>query len=316
MRRLLLLIGLLSAAPAAAATLIVGNKAEDSVSFIDLATAKERARLPTGPMPHEVAVSPDGRTAAVVAYGAKQIDLYDIARAKHLRTIDLGSNKRPHGIVWLRSGRILATTEGSATLSLVDPATGKVDAIATEAKVSHMVAATPDERRAFVANLGSRNVSAIDLVKRAKIADLDAGLEPEGIAVTPDGRELWVSNRGDDTVTVFDIATLKRIATIPVGDTPIRLQISPDGRTAITSDILDGALTLIDTRSRKVVRRIKISGDRGAEQLTIMFSNDGKRLFAAETRKARVAEVDLASGKLVRMLPAGKGADGLGYSSR
>lgn len=316
MRALLLALALSTALPAAAATLLTGNKAENTVSFIDLATGKERARLPTGPMPHEIAVSPDGRTAAVVAYGAKQIDLYDVAGAKHLRTIDLGTNERPHGIAWLKSGRILATTEGSSTLSLIDPKTGKVDSVATGAKGSHMVAVTPDERRAFVSNLGSRNVSAIDLAKRAKIADLSAGEEPEGIALTPDGRELWVANRGDDTVMLFDAATLKSLATIQVGDMPIRLAISPDGRTAVTSDLLDGGLTLIDVKSRKPIRKLKVSGDPAAMQVTIMFAGDGKRLYAAETGKAQIAEVELATGKLLRTLPAGKGADGLGYSDR
>lgn len=314
MRSLLLILAISAALPAAAATLLTGNKAENTVSFIDLATGKERARLPTGPMPHEIAVSPDGRTAAVVAYGAKQIDLYDVAGAKHLRTIDLGENRRPHGIAWLKSGRIVATTEGSSTLSLVDPASGKVDSVATGAQGSHMVVVTRDEKRAFVSNLGSRNITAIDLVKRAKIADLSAGAEPEGIALTPDGRELWVANRADDTVMIFDARSLKPQATIRVGDMPIRLMISPDGRTAVTSGMLDGGLTLIDVNIRKVRRQVKVSGDREAAQVTILFATDGKRLYAAETGRARIGEVDLATGKLLRTLPAGKGADGLAYS--
>lgn len=316
MRMMLLALALSTALPSAAATLLVGNKAEDSVSFIDVATGKERARLPTGPMPHEIAVSPDGRTAAVVAYGAKRIDLYDVAGAKHLKAIDLGANQRPHGIAWLKSGRIVATTEGSSTLSLVDPKTGKVDSIATGAKGSHMVVVSRDERRAYVSNLGSRNVTVLDLVTRKRIADLSAGDEPEGIALTPDGRELWVANRAEDSVMVFDAASLDPLATIAVGDMPIRLAISPDGRTAVTSNFLAGSLTLIDVKARKVLREAKVSGDRAAQQVTIMFANDGKRLYAAETGKAQIAEVELASGKLLRTLPAGKGADGLGYSDR
>lgn len=316
MRRLLLALAFSTAVPAAAATLMVGNKAENTVSFIDLSTGKERARLPTGPMPHEIAVSPDGRTAAVVAYGAKQIDLYDVARAKHLKTIDLGTNLRPHGIAWLKSGRIVATTEGSSTLSLVDPATGRVDGVATGAKGSHMVVVSRDERRAYVSNLGSRNVSAIDLAKRTKIADLPAGAEPEGIALTPDGRELWVANRADDTVMLFEAATLKPLQTIRVGDMPIRLAISPDGRTAATSNFLAGTLTLIDVKARRALREATVSGTREAQQVTIMFANDGRRLYVAETGKAQIAEVELASGKRLRTLAAGKGADGLGYSDR
>ena len=61
------------------ATLLVGNKGEDTLSFIDLAGGAERGRAATGRMPHEIALSPDGRQAAVVAYGGSTIDLFDIA---------------------------------------------------------------------------------------------------------------------------------------------------------------------------------------------------------------------------------------------
>lgn len=49
-------------------TLIVGNKAEDTISFIDLGTGEEVARRETGQSPHEIAVSPDGKLAVVVSY--------------------------------------------------------------------------------------------------------------------------------------------------------------------------------------------------------------------------------------------------------
>ena len=44
------------AAPAAAQTLIVGNKGEDSVSFVDLKSGAVRATVPTASMPPEVVV--------------------------------------------------------------------------------------------------------------------------------------------------------------------------------------------------------------------------------------------------------------------
>ena len=50
-------------------TLIVLNKAEASVSLLDAASGGELYKLPTGAGPHEVAVSPDGRTAVVANYG-------------------------------------------------------------------------------------------------------------------------------------------------------------------------------------------------------------------------------------------------------
>ncbi len=51
---------LASASPAAAGTLVVANKAEATVSLVDVASGEVVATLPTGAGPHEVAVSPDG----------------------------------------------------------------------------------------------------------------------------------------------------------------------------------------------------------------------------------------------------------------
>lgn len=306
---------LLLATPAFADTLVVGNKAEDSVSLIDLETGRERRRLETGSQPHEVAISPDGARAAVVAYGGTTIDIFDIASAKRTARIDLTPNRRPHGIAWLEDGRIIATTEGSDTVTVVDASAGRVLAsIPTGQEGSHMLAVGPDARRAYVSNLGARTVSVLDLEKRAKITDLKAGEEPEGIALTPDGRQLWVANRASDNITVFDTATLKPIATIPVGDVPIRLAISPDGRTAVTSNLRDGSLTLIDVPTRKLTRTVPVSGSPEPQQVTILFHPSGERLFVAETGAARVAEVDLSNGRVLRRLPVGKGGDGLGIS--
>lgn len=49
-------------------TLIVANKYEGTVSFIDWESGQEVARPETGPSPHEVALSPDGTRVVVVSY--------------------------------------------------------------------------------------------------------------------------------------------------------------------------------------------------------------------------------------------------------
>src|SRR5688500_12109071 len=86
-------------------TLLVLNKSDNTVSLIDLATRKTVATVPTGIGPHEVAVSPDGKTAVIANYGAQipgsSLTIIDIPGKQALKTIDLGEYRRPHGIVWL-----------------------------------------------------------------------------------------------------------------------------------------------------------------------------------------------------------------------
>lgn len=305
---------LAGAAPASADTLLVGNKGEDTVSFIDLDTGKERARVATAKMPHEIAVSPDGKQAAVVAYGGTTIDIFDISAAKLLKRIDLAPNARPHGLAWLKDGRLLATTEGSKTLTIVDPATGKVEAVATDQLSSHMVAPNADGSRAYVANIASGTVSVIDANSRKKLADIAVGGKPEGIALSPDGKELWVGDLSAPVVRVIDTATLKVVAEVAIDPVAIRVAISPDGRTVVTSNIGAGTISEIDRATRKVRRTIAVSGTMEAGQVTILFSADGSKLYAAETGRDQIAEIDMASGTVLRRLPAGKNGDGLGIA--
>jgi YVTN family beta-propeller protein len=303
-------LALLAAHPLAAQTLIVGNKGEDTVSFIDLATAKERARVATGKMPHEIAISPDGKQAAVVAYGGTTIDVFDVAGAKKLRTIDLAPNQRPHGLLWLADGRLIATTEASQSIAIVAP-DGKVTGIKTDQQGSHMVAITPDAARAFIANIGSGTVSVIDLVAGKKLRDIATGGKPEGIAVTPDGRQLWVGDLDAPRVQAFDTASYERLSVITVEPVAIRVLASPDGTWIATSNIGAGSISLIDPAKLQVARTITVSGEQAAGQVTLLFSPDSKRLYAAETGRDQVAEIDIASGKVLRRISVGKNGDGL-----
>lgn len=310
MRTALAALALLSATPIAAQTLIVGNKGEDTVSFIDLATAKERARVATGKMPHEIAISPDGKQAAVVAYGGTTIDIFDVASAKKLRTIDLAPNQRPHGLLWLADGRLVATTEASQSIAVV-ALDGKVTGIKTDQQGSHMVAITPDAARAFVANIGSGTVSVIDLKAGKKLRDITTGGKPEGIAVTPDGKQLWVGDLDAPRVQAFDTTSYERLAEVAIPPVAIRVLASPDGKWIATGNIAAGSISLIDPATLKVARTIPVSGEQDAGQVTLLFSPDSKRLYAAETGRDQVAEIDIASGTVLRRIPAGKNGDGL-----
>ena len=299
----------------AAATLLVGNKSEDTLSFIALADGREIARVPTGADPHEIAVSPDGRQAAVVAYGGRTIDLFDVASRRPLRTIDLSPNEGPHGLVWLPDGRLIVTTERSRSLTVVDTRRGDaVASVSTGQDGTHMVAVTPDGRRAFTANIGSGTVSVVDLVAMRKVTDIAVGGRPEGIALTPDGRTLWVGDLEGARVQAYDSARFERLGGVAVGEVPIRVIASPDGRWIVTSNLGGGSLSVIDAARREVVRTITVSGSREAAQVTILFSSDGRLIYAAETGRDQVAEVDFASGRVLRRLRAGRAGDGLGLA--
>ena len=300
-----------------APTLFVAAKRGNTLSKVDLATGKEVLRLPSCTNPHELATSPDGQHVALACYGGTSVDIFRTDTLARVASIDLGTNARPHGIVWHANGDLYATAEGRKSIFwLRSPLaeTRELFEFGTGKEGSHMLAVSPDARTAWTTDLGSRTVTRIDLRTRRAPLSVTVGEEPEGIALSPDGQTLWVSARGSNQAFALDPQTMTVRQTIATGRFPLRIAIRPQGDVAVTSDLQDGSLSVIDTASAKVVRTIAVSGPAEAEarfQVTILWSDDGSRIYVAETASNTVAEVDYASGKVLRRLPGGEGGDGM-----
>ena len=336
---------LLASLPAAAGegTLVVLNKSEATASLIDLDRGASVATVPTGEGPHEVAVSPDGRLAVVADYGTREkpgstLTVIDVASAKAVRTIALSGHSRPHGIAWLPDGkRAVVTVEESRAALLVDVAAGKVlHAIGTGQDVSHMVAVAADGSRAFVANIGSGSVTALDLDKAERIRDIVTGEGAEGIDISPDGAEVWVTNREADTVTVIDAAGLGVLATLDVKDPsapdsrpfPIRARCTPDGRHVLVSNARGGEVIVIDRAKRAILRRIpmkltssetegRLFGGQFGESsvpIGILIPPSGKRAYIANANADVVSVLDLTTWELTGSLRPGREPDGMAWS--
>ncbi|MFN9632584.1 MAG: YncE family protein [Erythrobacteraceae bacterium] len=300
-----------------APTLFVAAKRGNTLSKVDLATGKEVLRLPSCTNPHELATSPDGQHVALACYGGTSVDIFRTDSLERVASIDLGANARPHGIVWHASGDLYATAEGRRSIFwLRNPLgeTREVFEFGTGKDGSHMLAVSPDARTAWTTDLGSRTVTLVDLRTRLAPLSVTVGEEPEGISLSPDGSTLWVSARGSNQAFALDPRTMEVRQAVATGRFPLRIAVRPQGDVAVTSDLQDGSLSVIDTATAKVIRTIAVSGPAEAQtrfQVTILWSDDGKRIYVAETASDTVAEVDYASGTVLRRLHGGDGGDGM-----
>ena len=62
------------------------------------------------------------------------------------------------------------------------------------------------------------------------------------------------------------------------------------------------------------MRQIAVSSPEEAEerfQVTILWSDDGSKIYVAETASDTVAEVDYATGEVLRRISVGDGGDGM-----
>lgn len=318
-----------------AQTLLVANKTDNTVDLIDIGAGRSMATLPTGLAPHEIEVSADGSLAVISNYGNRDqpgssLTIVDIPDATVLRTIDLGGHSRPHGVAWIGEDRVAVTTEGSAHLLVVDIAAGRVlDQIPTNQEISHMVATTPEGGRAFVANIGSGTVTAIDLSAGNKLADLETGEGAEGIAITPDGGEVWITNRAADTITIIDPVSLKTLDTIACKGFPIRVAITPDGDKALVSVARAGEVVIFDVQQRRELTRRRLDFSTVPDASTRLFGDSfgespvpvglvihpsGDLAWVAATQADAVVVIDTEDLHVKDVLRAGKEPDGMSFS--
>lgn len=110
---------------------------------------------------------------------------------------------------------------------------------------------------------------------------------------------------------MWDTASGEKVAELPVDPVAIRVLASPDGKWVATNNIGAGTISVFDAEMRALAKTIKVSEGDAARQVTLLWSPDGKRIYAAETGVDKVAEIDVASGKVLRRIAAGTNGDGL-----
>lgn len=205
--------------------IVAGNGGTDDVSVISLARAlkgegAELARVPVQTGPFGVAVSPDGRLAAVASRESARtgtegdtISLIDIARAAsdvgdaEVARVRVGTDRadeatRPFAVAFTRDGKsVLASCFRSNTVSLVD--------------VENALSGAPAERRLHVTT-----------------PDGSPG-RPRGIAMLPDGRHAAViggakAGPGSSLVWIIDLERLTPVGCVTgVGNESYLLDVLP-----------------------------------------------------------------------------------------
>ena len=298
------------------AVLLVVNKSESSLSFVDPATGAEVARVRTGHAPHEVAVSGDGRRAYVTDYGTgpragSTLTVVDVPARRVVRTIDLSPHTRPHGVVVADDCTVWVTTEGTAHVLQVDPVAGRVlQAVETGEQVTHMVGLAPRLGKAVTANIGSGTVTIVDTEAGRVLEQVATGAGAEGLDIAPDGRVAYVTNREAGTLSEVDLETHTVRRSLTVGSFPIRVKVMPGGRRALVSNAEADEVAVVDLEEWRVERRIPV----GAVPVGILITPDGRRAFVANTSADRISVIDLDAWEVVGTIDAGDEPDGMAWA--
>jgi YVTN family beta-propeller protein len=303
--------------PTPSPALLVLSKGDHVLSIVDPTTLRVVAQVPSGPDPHEVIASADGKVAYVSNYGGgayHTITVVDLPGQTALPVIDLGPLRGPHGLVFV-GGKLWFTAEGAKVIGSYDPSTRQVDwVLGTGQNRTHMLVVSPDSRRILTTNVNSGTVTMIE----HNGPDWDETVVPvgkgaEGFDVSPDGKEAWVANAQDGTISVIDLATRRVVQTLAVDVRGAnRLKFTPDGSLVFVSTLGGPDVTVLGAAARAVTKRVPV----GHGAAGILMQPDGARAYVACTPDDDVAVIDVKSLSVIGHIAAGKRPDGLAWAVR
>jgi DNA-binding beta-propeller fold protein YncE len=303
-------------------SLLVLSKGDLTLSIVDPATLKVLAKMPSGPDPHEVIASTDGKFAYISNYGGgayNTITVVDLVAQKTLTPpIDLGALRGPHGLMYV-GGKVWFTAEAAKVIGSWDPATQKIDLVlGTGQNRTHMLYVFDDLKRIITSNVSSASMTIIDKTAGGRGPNGDwneenipVGRGAEGFDIH--GQELWAANAQDGTISIVDLAAKKVKATLDADvKSANRLKFTPDGKMVFVSLLNGPDVSVFDAATRKLKKKIPI----GHGAAGIEMQPDGSRVYVACTPDSYVVIVDLKTLGQTGHLDAGKNPDGMAWCHR
>ncbi|NEX61164.1 YVTN family beta-propeller repeat protein [Noviherbaspirillum galbum] len=316
LRRLGLLLSLLSTMIAASAAhanvVVVLNSRDASVTLLDQSTYQEIGTIPVGKEPHHLMPTPDSKSLIVASAISNELyfldpktgqvqsrikditDPYQIGFSPDQKWFVANALRLDHVDIYRYDGRDLKLAKRLPLAKLP----------------SHM-AFTSDSKTVFITQQGSDQISAIDLETQQVKWTMPVGKLPAGIAITPDDKYLLVGIMGSDYVEVIDWRTQKTVKKIKAGEGTHNFRAMGDKRHLFVSNRISNTINIIDQQTLENVGTINVPGGPDCMELT----DDGKTLWATLRWIKKVAVIDVASKKVIKMIPVGRSPHGVYFAN-
>ena len=255
------------------------------ISIYQLDDMSKIADIEVGDGARGMGVSDDGKTLAVAVKNAGELFLIDVESRKIIKKIPVGKNPE---FVRVLNDKAFVAYEPSNQMA------------APGADASqHKKKAKGDDDDATPAR-----VAVVDLKTGKKVADIEAGMETEGIEFSADGLHLLVTNESDENVSIHDIASgklVKKVDTKKYGLRPRGIKRSPDGSTfAVTLELSDKLLIL--NKSYEVQEVITT----GNVPYGVTFNAAGSEIYVALAKAKSVQVFDSKTYAVKRQISVGE----------
>lgn len=303
--------------------LAILNKLDDSLDFLDMRTRRFLGAVALPPHPHELLLSPDGKTAYVSIYGdgvygnnvhpGYEIVAVDLRTMKSNGAIDTRPYFAPHGMAIHPDGSLFVTCDESNATLVIDPLSRRIiEAIAMPSHGGHFLRMTGDGAKVYVSNKDTAFISVIDTAARRVCGSIEMAEGSEGIALSPDGKNLYaMSHMGSPlpnkchptnlsfyvidtaTDTVIQQVALPNLPEIPMEfDHESRISATPDGKYLLISAFKWNAVVIVDAVTLTPLKTLVVE----AEPMNFDFTPDYPDMaFVSNHGAGRVSPIDLNS---------------------
>jgi DNA-binding beta-propeller fold protein YncE len=299
--------------------LIVTAKTAHKVHFLDAATLTLQSTLDMPGSTHELAISPDGRTAYGTVYGDgifikrvnpdRRLVVIDLPSRSLTRVIDLGAVYAPHGVMVDAAGMVWSSGELGNAVLVVDPATEAVQKIDV-GSTAHWLVISQDTRQVFV-SVKQDYAVVIDAAKRTVTDRIKLPQIIEGLAISPDGGTLYCCAQTAAEFYVIDAKShaIRRAVKIDGADGTRRqmrrVRVSPDNKYVVVSSNQDHHAAIYEADGLKQIASFPTK----KSPMGFGFAPDGKHAYLCCHDDGEVFEFELSSGRVTRRFPTAAGCE-------
>jgi DNA-binding beta-propeller fold protein YncE len=314
--------------PTGTAGLIMVDKVGGQVRFFDPATDKELASFVPAPepggKPHELAISPDHKTAYVAVYGdgiygnnphpGHTVAIVDLASRSMVGSIELSPYQAPHGIQIDASGNIYVACDLSRKVLILDPRKRSVVAAIDVEGTGHWIALLPDASKLYVANKNDKPfISVVDLKSRKMVGRIPMPNGTQGITASADGKTVLAADLSEPFLHVISTASdteVDRIQLSGVEKGLYKVFYSADGTRVLTA-LPSGQINIFKASDLHAPQNVVRSG--GTALMGFAFAANGKTVLVGNHGEGTVSRIDLETATVIKTFPAGKGVETLAY---
>lgn len=272
----------------------------------------------------QLALSPDGKTLAVVYKDDLKVSLIDTSTDKIIKTISIGK-AAPDGFkgammkhpYWSGDGRYVYVSDNvNNVIVKIDVATFEIKASISMPGSNHYLHPAANGKLLYAVNETTKEGTSVtvingetdEIIKNISIplGPGEPGLGHHG-EFTRDGKYFFFCNEGGRTVAVIDTAKMEVVKTIKAGMGAGHPAMTKDEKYIFIIHHKDNIVTVIDTKKQEIIKDISI-GTGKKQAHAGYFTPDGSYFYIVNAEDNMMVKIDVIRLEVASRIPVGNSA--------